>query len=122
MQGYINRLFGWGHQPKKKAEEMVLPTSDKKGGLLSQTYEESAQRIAGEIRAQFGPPQQFDVYLYNKRMELLKYLVENNQEDAVGGEINALLTALMEQLQVKVYEPPDDMEHEVEGPYVKDGE
>ncbi|MCF7753358.1 hypothetical protein KQ941_02805 [Paenibacillus xylanexedens] len=114
MLGYINRLFGWGHQPKKKAEEMK-----KRPGMI---IESGTVEIADELTRQFGPPSQFDVSLYNKRLELLKYLVENNQEDAVGQEINALLTALMEQLQVKVYEPPDEFEYEVVGPHEKDGE
>lgn len=117
MQGYINRLFGWGKQPSKETlhdKEMIVP--------LSGSYEEASQRIAEEIRAQFGSPSQFDVPLYNKRLDLLKYLVENNEANAVAPEINALLGALMEQLEVKVYEPPDEFEYELQGPYEKGGE
>lgn len=129
MQGYINRLFKWGHQPQG-SKKTVDPPPKGKGvnaasiitGNMPESFEESSERIANEIRAQFGSPSQFDVPLYNKRLDLLKYLVENNEANAVAGEINALLTALMEQLDVKVYEPIDDMEYEVEGPYVKDGE
>jgi len=115
MQGYINRLFGWGHQPKKTSEEIK-----KRPAMI---IESGTVEIADELTEKFGPPEHpFDETLYNKRMELLKYLVENNEANAVAGEINALLTALMEQLQVKVYEPPDVIEYELQGPYEKDGE
>ena len=84
MRAYIDRLF---RPIRQLSKDVVVP-------LPAGTYEESLQRL--------------DVPLYNKRLDLLKYLVENNAEDSLGDEINALLTALLEQLQVKVFEPPDD--------------
>jgi hypothetical protein len=116
MQGYINRLFGWGKQPEG-SKNTVAPPPKGKGVNAASIIMSNIPDSLVEY-----PPQPFDVPLYNKRLDLLKYLVENNQEDAVSPEINALLTALMEQLEVKVYEPPDDIEYELQGPYVKDGE